>query len=276
MPVGITNIGNTCFLNAIIQCMRVCEPWLAFLEQLDCEDVLNCGFLRVISNSMFFPMSNRSLQTLVSNIRISLGTGQIDPTHAFQCIVENIRTQVSLTELKKPFKSLFFNSVVSTTLCGTCHVSSHRIEYTPLLFLGGHMCDDALTAFTQTFSPLKNIIALDGDNKYDCEHCRKRGLGKQIAFQTNNLTHLSSIVVMVPQHGVHYIKATEDFVWDAHKLSCVACIVHTGDDGNGHCMALVRTMNGWWICDDGLVKEIQKTTVESYSPYMFFMIKEPL
>lgn len=273
MPKGIPNLGNTCFLNAIIQCLRVCDPWMSWIEQHYSTLHNSC---RNIIDVMFDPMKREYLEALVTQIRKDMGQGQIDPTHAFECILSNCMKAIQSEDntYQHSIEKLFFSSVRYKTVCAHCHTSSNKIEKTSFLLLKGNFWDNCQQCFQHAYDPKENIVVLDDSNKYDCMRCSKERLGKQQAFQTQTIINLSEIVVFVVQNKVHGMNPTMDVVFDNNTLTCVAGIIHSGYDGMGHCTAVVRTSTGWWLCSDLNICELSDSEIKEYSPYIFFMVKQ--
>jgi ubiquitin C-terminal hydrolase len=266
MPQGIANLGNTCFLNSLLQCLRISDPWMQWLEKNQALSKSH-PFFKHLYDTMFDPMPEKSLIYLILKIQGNLGVGQIDPSHAFECIMAMLTSELAETE-QLTFEQLFYTTDTLSTMCGNCHRVSTRSVKTPLLTLHGYEWQSLSDVFNQCFDPLRNISELDAENKYFCERCGD----KERAFQTTVISNLPEMLVLVAQNREHGMRATDKLTFKKNHYECVGIVSHSGLDGMGQCIAHTKTDQGWYVCNDEHVRPISEQELNTTTPYLLFMV----
>ncbi|KAJ9673990.1 hypothetical protein PVL29_023506 [Vitis rotundifolia] len=188
-PCGLMNCGNSCYANAVLQCLAFTPPLTSyFLQGLHSKSCLKkewcftCEFESLIlkakeGNS---PLSPLGILSQIRNIGSHLGNGKEEDAHEFLryaidamqsvCLKEaGVNASGSLEEETSLIGLTFGGYLRSKIKCMKCHGKSERHERMMDLTveIEGDIgtLEEALHKFTGT-------EILDGENKYQCCRCK--------------------------------------------------------------------------------------------------------
>jgi ubiquitin C-terminal hydrolase len=257
---GIPNGGNTCYLNSVIQCLRASGPFLDVVDSLPAATA--DSFANDLFESLYPPVPRKNLMHLIMSMRKDLGAGQVDPSHAFENIVTNLKAGES-AEAAKAFESTMKQAI----MCLECGESSDMSYSTPIVTCNPLFAwDDLESVLNDTLK--SNVVVLDDDCAYACEHCKT----KTKAVKTVSVQQYADVLVIAAQSRTHGMKACNISI-DGNNYETIGIVVHTGADGNGHCVAYTRLAKKWYRCDDTCIVPVTIRQVDCQRPYMFFMQK---
>ncbi|KAL2317639.1 hypothetical protein Fmac_031515 [Flemingia macrophylla] len=184
-PFGLVNCGNSCYANAVLQCLAFTPPLTAYLLQgfhsKSCAKkkwCLTCEFERLIlkSKDTKSPISPEGIISQLHSIGSQLGNGREEDAHEFlRLVVETMQsvclmesgdnTSDSLKEETNLMGLTFGGHLQSKIRCMKCRGKSERQERMMDLTveIGGEIAtlEEALRQFT-------SAETLDGENKYHC------------------------------------------------------------------------------------------------------------
>nr|GMC54367.1 ubiquitin carboxyl-terminal hydrolase 17-like [Ipomoea batatas] len=188
-PFGLTNCGNSCYANAVLQCLAFTPPFTAYFLQgfhsKGCAKkdwCFNCEFESLVlkAKNGNSPLSPIRIISHLENIGSSLGNGREEDAHEFLryvietmqsvCLKEaGVRTSCSLEEQTSLIGLTFGGFLRSKIECMRCGGKSERHERIMDLTveIDGDIAslEGALKQFTRT-------EILDGENKYHCSRCK--------------------------------------------------------------------------------------------------------
>ncbi|KAJ7958928.1 Ubiquitin carboxyl-terminal hydrolase [Quillaja saponaria] len=188
-PCGLVNCGNSCYANAVLQCLAFTPPLTAyFLQRLHSKACINkdwcftCEFESLVlkANEGKSPLSPIGILSQLQNSGSQLGNGREEDAHEFLrhaidtmqsvCLMEaGLKGSGSLegeTTLVGLAFGGYLRSKIKCTKCGGKSERQERMMDLTVEIEGDiETLEEALHRFTSTET-------LDGENKYHCIRCK--------------------------------------------------------------------------------------------------------
>lgn len=210
---GLLNLGNTCFMNSVIQCLTYCPPFSISLVKGDhtakCTNRQSCmacvfiDHLREVFANRQGVISPKNFAQKLKLVCKSFNWGRQEDAHEYlRHLIDNMcRMAVSSAESKKNkaasfglafkfdsrskettmFNHIFGGYLRSQITCLSCKSTSNTYDHFMDLMLDIKKVDSLLGAFEKFTSREK----LDNENSYKCTHCkRKSEATKQFSIHT--------------------------------------------------------------------------------------------
>lgn len=299
-PCGLINCGNSCYANAVLQCLAFTRPLTAYLleglHSKTCPKTgwcFTCEFESLVQKAKQgrSPLSPIGILSHMGN----LGRGREEDAHEFLRYAVDAMQSVCLKEAGKNavgkqaeettlIQQMFGGYLRSKIKCMRCQGKSERHERMMDLTVEIHgdvgSLEDALGRFTAT-------EVLDGENKYHCTRCNSYERAKKklkvleapniltIAlkrFQSGKFGKLNKSV-RFPEHLnlAPYMSRTDD---KSPVYRLYAVVVHLDVMNaafSGHYVCYVKSTQGkWYKLDDSKVKPVELEKVLSRGAYMLF------
>ncbi|CBI19252.3 unnamed protein product, partial [Vitis vinifera] len=301
-PCGLMNCGNSCYANAVLQCLAFTPPLTSyFLQGLHSKSCLKkewcftCEFESLIlkakeGNS---PLSPLGILSQIRNIGSHLGNGKEEDAHEFLryaidamqsvCLKEaGVNASGSLEEETSLIGLTFGGYLRSKIKCMKCHGKSERHERMMDLTveIEGDIgtLEEALHKFTST-------EILDGENKYQCSRCKSYEKAKK-KLTVSEAPNILTIALKRFQSGkfgklnksirfpeildlAPFMSGTSD---KSPIYRLYAVVVHLDIMNaafSGHYVCYVKNIqNKWFKIDDSTVKPVELERVLTKGAYM--------
>jgi ubiquitin C-terminal hydrolase len=246
IPFGLTNVGNTCWLNSILQCIinldrssPIFTPHIKKpLHQLLCQLTENSH-----SNSTTL------LDRLVKHLDDIFSSGlQHDSSEAFLIIID--RLQKEEQSLKLNYKSIHtFNSKqsLSSWIKSQDNKLSHIYEtfYSQIRY--------TLSDSTVRYESM-SIFPLYIDHNFSDSF--------ELLFMDKKITALSPIITIQIINSKNIKKM---MIIDSFEINCDrkktlynfnSCIYHLGNQNGGHYISVVKIKKSFYICNDNTISRL--------------------
>ncbi|KAK9049991.1 hypothetical protein SSX86_031041 [Deinandra increscens subsp. villosa] len=307
LPRGLLNCGNSCYANAVLQCLTSTKPLTIYLlrrsHSKSCGARSWCLICELEHHVLLLRDSGEplSLSRILLNMRDvnnKMGDGSQEDAHEFLRLLVTSMQSICLEgfggETADPklqettfIQHTFGGQLRSKVKCLRCHRESDRYEnimdLTLEIFGWVESLEDALTQFT---SPED----LDGENMYRCGRCaayvRAR---KQLAIQ--EAPNILTIVLKRFQEGsygkinkcitfpdmldmIPFMTGTDD-VPPLYMLYGVVVHLDTMNASfSGHYISYVKDLQGnWFRIDDTQVQPVSLSQVMSEGAYILFYMR---
>lgn len=302
LPCGLTNCGNSCYANVVLQCLAFTPPFTAYLLQgihsktcVNKEWCFTCEFESLIlkgreGNS---PMSPIGILSQLQNSGSHLGNGREEDAHEFlryvidkmqsSCLKDaGVNASGSLKEETTLLGLTFGGYLRSKIKCMKCQGKSERHERIMDLTveIEGDIgtLEEALQQFTRT-------EILDGENKYHCSRCKSYEKAKK-KLKISEAPNVLTIALKRFQSGkfgklnksidfpeilnlAKYMSGTSDKSPIYRLYGVVVHLDIMNASFSGHYVCYVKSnQNKWFKIDDSVVKAVELKKVKEKGAYM--------
>ena len=297
------NLGNTCFLNSVLQCLSYSPPLAEYCLAREHRGRGTGGFDALGSvqqhvNRVFRnPGSVISPSQLVRGLRQvskSFRNGRQEDAHEYaRCLIDRMKESNLKGISPKPtyaesetcaIHRMFGFRLCSTIRCTSCGYRSETHEPAmdlSLEVLRAKSLHNALAHFTSQ-------ELLDGSNKYKCPRCHNRVRAvKQFTVDINP----NILTVQLKRFDLRLMGGKIDKWIEYPKqlnlgpyttargkvlYNLYGVLVHSGHSvHSGHYYCFVKSPAGAWLCcDDATVRQVSEKLVLAQKAYMLFYVKD--
>ncbi|XP_067164721.1 ubiquitin carboxyl-terminal hydrolase 42-like [Apteryx mantelli] len=300
---GLCNLGNTCFLNSVLQCLTYTPPLADYLlsgehSQSCCEQgfCMLCTMETHVKQVLFCSASAIEPTAVFSNLR-RIGEhfcfGRQEDAHEFlrytvaamqtACLNGSSDLDAS-SQATMVIHQIFGGFLRSRVTCLSCQAVSESYE----AFLDIPLEREAASSVPGALEGFVRPELLDGENCYKCSKCEK-----MVAASKRFTIHRSSNVLTIAlkrfadftggkiSKGVKYPEYLDlraymsQSVGEPVLYALYVVLVHRGASGHaGHYFCFTKASNGlWYKMNDASVALCDIKTVLSQQAYLLFYVR---
>ncbi|URE06516.1 ubiquitin carboxyl-terminal hydrolase [Musa troglodytarum] len=306
---ALVNLGNTCFLNAVLQCLTHTVPLVQMIRKTDHsashhgDDAGFCSFCALkahINGCLFLSrlvVSPTYLAQNLSKISPHFGLGQQEDAHEFlhsfldnvhaRCLGRTAADRPASLEEDSIVKQVFGGRLRSQLRCCSCGHCSDTFE--PLLDLSLEIDNvGSVGNALESFTKLERID--DPEVRFTCDGCQALvSMEKQLKL--DRAPQVLALHLKRFKNDGSFSNKIDDFVEYPLELDlnpCLSCpaeevrtkydlyavLVHVGSAHSGHYFCYIRSSpSTWHLIDDSQVVSVSEGDALEQQAYVLFYIR---
>lgn len=310
---GLRNLGNTCFLNSVLQCLFYSAPLSLYLlnehkrsclASVNHEHCMLCELLQTFRNMSCANHAQcpSGIVSRLKGIARHFKPGRQEDAHEFLRYFIDSLSKSALYGVPQDtphavketnvVQSVFGGKLRSSIICAKCgHCSTTNDPFLDVSL--DVKVSDSIEAALQQFCRRE---ALSKSNKYKCESCKELSeASKQMQFErlppvlTLHLKRFSHTQFGTIGKIHKHVDFTADLDMtpylavppcadDLSKYRLFGVVVHEGHSTHsGHYYSFIRASNHLWYCmNDESVTQVSLNTVLRQNAYILFYSAAPL
>ncbi|XVF52351.1 hypothetical protein PTKIN_Ptkin05aG0011800 [Pterospermum kingtungense] len=314
LGAGLENLGNTCFINAVLQCFTHTVPFVLGLRSLNdhekpCDrDIesfcLLCALrdhIELSLNSSGGVVSPSKIFDNLKYISSCFKRYEQEDAHEFlQCLLDRLESCCSDSKTKNDssspddclVKKVFGGRLVSRLCC--CNCSHISYTYEPLNDLSLEIEDvDSLPSALESFTKVEKIE--DPEATFRCENCKEEvSIEKQLmldhapsvaTFHLKRFKTKGTDVEKIVKHVAFPLELdlqpytiVNESTTEELKYQLYAVVKHSGFRPTcGHYVCYIRSSpNTWHILSDSRVITVEEEDVLSQEAYILFYARQDI
>lgn len=271
---GLLNLGNTCYINCILQILAFTPGFIEALRQLEESQFIICFIhtliilksnQKILDPGIFIKLLKQRLPKYNNNNQFDAHEFLIDLINSLDIKKDSILfSSYCLQRFHKNKSSvydLFFGKFRKKIICISC--ANTNIKYEPFIDLNIFPKYKSLTENIEDY--FKNSLV-----EYTCEVCKFKGDHK---IKNKIYKYPNIIIIQLNKFGeTKKISAPPASINIGTKLYSIYGITnHSGSFTNGHYKSVVYKNNNWYMMDD--TSENICVDINAKDCYLYFYSK---
>ena len=276
----IINKGNTCYVNVILECLKVFPVLWSSNDQI--KSTLYSSFRKIMFQLHLAksPIDPSFFLKSLKDVFIREGRSfdlhaQQDVAEVLEILLEELTGSSIITSGAYNIKSL------TSTISHTCHQLNRTEDILPILrlpvlkdfptWLAKILETESLIASNALYCNICSGVR-ESDSKVSLtsvRNCLIVQLNRCVKFASNGTVTKNSAPFFISS-PIEVVTETEDEVFCTRKFNLPAVINHSGNVNSGHYTCLVKDGETWWHCNDKAVVGVNLDYINKSLPYVLF------
>lgn len=258
---GLPNLGNTCYINSIIQCLRYSKPFVKSLVNLDVKK--SAPLTKTLMQVLYSKTTLEQLRMFVGQ----LAAANKDFRLLRQCDAHELYLYVIdkfYEDVPKEYKNPFLGKLSSTLHFPCGHTSETAY---PFISISVELCNRSIQQCVSSFFSAESLTNVS------CDQCKKHYTAdKQLAcanFPLILVVHLKRFV-SASSKKTDDVDLEDEIQIQGRKYFLYAVSNHIGQINSGHYTAHCKRRDGtFYLFNDSSVSS-QDLPERSNLPYILF------
>jgi len=251
-PFGFQNLGNTCYMNSVLQVLLSIDKFVDILiEDNINSDILN-SFIRIINDK-----SNKSFKQEIDKKNcIFRGFSQHDAHEFMEYIInEFMESKSRLSEL---IKELFTGTTNSYLYCSRCpNVEKKEEKYISITLELSNISNKNIDLL-DCFEEYSKYERLDENNMWKCSKCYNINKARK-KMELNTVPNIVIITLkrFMGNNKINIpVEIYEYIILEDVKMKLVGTVNHYGGLHGGHYVSHGLRNNKWYLFNDNSYNEV--------------------